>query len=89
MVQDLGEKELPYMKKQMDKNMPVGKLIKIDDFLPSPNQLVEAEETQKITIMLNKKSITYFKKLAAKHHTKYQPLIRRLVEKYVDRFSHK
>ena len=76
------------MKKQKDNDMPIGKLNMIDDFLPSPEELTQAEETQKVTIALNKSSIDFFKRLANKNRTKYQPMIRKLIEKYVEKYSH-
>lgn len=89
-MQDFGEKEALYMpRKTQDEDMPIGKVTIIDDFLPSPEELVFGEEKQKITISLSKDSIDFFKQLAKAHHTKYQPLIRKLLEKYVEKYSHR
>ena len=38
----------------------------------------------KVTLALSKKSIEFFKSEAAKHHTQYQRMIRRLLDAYVD-----
>jgi len=76
------------MRKQINEDKPIGKLKMIEDFLPSPEELIEAEETKKITIALSKRSVEFFKRLAERHNTKYQPLIRKLLEKYVDKYSH-
>ncbi|MBC8342385.1 MAG: BrnA antitoxin family protein [Bacteroidetes bacterium] len=61
---------------------PLGKLKVIDDFLPSPEELVFKEENVKVTMSLSKDSIDFFKKEAKKHHTSYQAMIRRLLDLY-------
>jgi len=63
-------------------NESIGKIKIVTDFLPSPEELVMKEETVKITLALNKKSVDYFKKLAEKNHTQYQKMIRILLDKY-------
>jgi predicted DNA binding CopG/RHH family protein len=62
---------------------PLGRLRVIDDFLPSPEELVFKEENIKITMALSKSSVDFFKKEAKKHHTSYQSMIRRLLDLYV------
>lgn len=62
--------------------MPIGKLMRVEDQLPPPEQLVIPEETVKITIALRKSSVEFFRHQAQKHHTKYQRMIRELVDKY-------
>ena len=61
---------------------PLEKLRVIDDFLPSPEDLVFKEENVKITITLSKSSVNFFKKAAKKNHTQYQKMIRRLLDHY-------
>jgi predicted DNA binding CopG/RHH family protein len=63
---------------------PLGKLRVVSDFLPSPAELAFREEGVKVTLALSKKSVEYFKSEAAKHHTQYQRMIRRLLDAYVD-----
>ena len=63
---------------------PIGKVKVIADFLPSPAELAFNEEAVKVTLALSKKSIDFFKSEAAKNHTQYQRMIRRLVDSYVD-----
>ncbi len=65
-------------------NEPLGKVQVVSDFLPSPAQLAFREEGVKVTLALSKKSIDFFKGEAAKHHTQYQRMIRRLIDAYVD-----
>lgn len=75
------------MKKKInDSDMPIGKLTRVKDFLPVPAELAKAEKTQKITIALKKSSVEFFKREASRHHTKYQRMIRDLVDKYVARY---
>ncbi len=63
---------------------PIGKVKVIADFLPTPAELAFNEEAVKVTLALSKKSIDFFKSEAAKNHTQYQRMIRRLVASYVD-----
>ena len=57
------------------------------DFLPRPEELAFREEGIKVTIALSKKSVDFFKSEAAKHHTQYQRMIRKLVDTYVDTYA--
>ena len=63
---------------------PLGEIKVLQDFLPPPEQLAFREEGVKITLALSKKSVEFFKSEAAKHHTQYQRMIRRLIDLYVD-----
>ena len=63
---------------------PIGNVKITPDFLPSPAELAFSEEAVKVTLALSKKSIYFFKSEAAKNHTQYQRMIRRLVDSYVD-----
>ena len=63
---------------------PLGKIEVIPDFLPSPAALAFREEAVKVTLALSTKSVEFFKAEAAKHHTQYQRMIRRLLDAYVD-----
>jgi predicted DNA binding CopG/RHH family protein len=69
------------------KDMPIGKMQRIEDFLPPPEKLVLPEENVKVTISLSRKSVDFFKKQATLHHMKYQKMIRRLVDRYVVLYS--
>ncbi len=64
---------------------PIDNLRIISDFLPSPDQLAFKQETVKVTITLSKNSIDYFKRVASKHNTQYQKMIRGLLDEYVNR----
>lgn len=63
---------------------PLGEVQVISDFLPSPADLAFREEGVKVTLALSKKSVEFFKSEAAKHHTQYQRMIRRLLDGYVE-----
>jgi len=66
---------------------PMGDIKIIEDFLPSPKDLIFKEENVKVTISLTKESIDFFKAEAKKHHTQYQKMIRNLLDVYADNHS--
>lgn len=74
-------------KNKTDKDMPIGILTKVEDVLPSPDELVMPEKTVKVTLNLNETSVMFFKKQASRHNTKYQKMIRRLLDKYAEKYS--
>ncbi|MCF6299157.1 MAG: hypothetical protein L3J01_04685 [Thiomicrorhabdus sp.] len=61
---------------------PLGKLEVVADMLPSPAELAFKEDFVKVTISLSKSSVDFFKREAEKHDTKYQQMIRRLLDAY-------
>ena len=65
---------------------PIGAIKIIDDFLPSPEQLVIREETVKVTLALTKESVDFFKKIAKEKHTHYQTMIRALLDQYTEHY---
>ena len=73
-------------KRVVDPDMPVGKLTLVKNFLPPPDQLVFPEETVKVTLSLTKSSLEFFKRQAARQNTKYQKMIRELVDKYAEKY---
>ncbi len=74
-------------RKPVDWDMPIGKLTRVKDFLPPPDKLVMPEQTIKVTLLLSKSSINFFKRKATQHHTKYQRMIRALVDQYTERYT--
>ena len=68
-------------------NEPIGKLKVIKDFLPPPEEIVFREEPVKVTMVLSKSSVQFFKKTARKHHTPYQKIIRTLLDTYVAQYA--
>jgi len=84
MAQVTGGKGDKYMRKKIKySNEPLDDLQIIDDFLPSPEELIFKEDNVKITIALSKSSVDFFKREASKHQTQYQKMIRRLLDFYV------
>jgi len=57
----------------------------VDDFLPPPELLIRKQEHIRVTINLNKSSVGYFKKIARTGHTRYQKIIRNLLDHYATR----
>lgn len=74
-------------RKAIDRDMPIGRLTRIDDFLPPPSQLVAPEQTTKVTIALKKSSVEFFKHAAHRYHTKYQKMIREVLDRYASRYE--
>ncbi len=74
-------------KRTENTDMPIGKLKKVPDFLPPPQDLVvPAYKTEKVTLFLTKDSLAFFKREAKKNKTKYQKMIREVVDHYAKQF---
>ena len=54
----------------------------IPDFLPKPWELAAMEKKSKVTIMLEDKSVAFFKRQAKKYGVSYQAMIRNLLQQY-------
>ena len=85
----IGAKGEEFMKKNKIRytDEPIGKLKIVTDFLPSPSDLVLKENTVKVTLLLTKDSVEFFKKEAEEHHTQYQKMIRILIDQYAQNFT--
>lgn len=70
-----------------DTDMPRGRLTRVADFLPPPEELVLKEDNQKVTLSLSKQSISFFKKHARKNKSKYQTMIRKVLDSYVAHYG--
>jgi predicted DNA binding CopG/RHH family protein len=66
---------------------PKGRLKAVKDFLPPPEQLALKEESVKITLSLNKKSVAFLKKKALERRTSYQQMIRQIVDLYASHYQ--
>ncbi len=66
---------------------PIGKLKVVKNFLPAPDKLIFKEEPMKVTMVLSKPSVQFFKKIARQQHAPYQKLIRTLLDAYVAQYS--
>lgn len=65
----------------------LGRLKIVRDFLPPPPELVFKEESVKVTLALSRRSVEFFKAEARKHNTRYQRMIRRLLDAYTEHHS--
>lgn len=61
----------------------------VDDFLPSPEKMAAKEENVKVTMLLSKSSLEFFRKWAKKKHSHYQAMIRKILDHYVSHYRHK
>jgi len=59
----------------------------VDDFLPSPENLVFNDKKVKVTISLSENSIEFFKAEAKKNGTNYQKMIRNLLDMYASKYQ--
>jgi len=62
--------------------MPQGKLTRVADFLPPPSEMIFSSPKRRITIELTSNTVHFFKAQARKHHTKYQTMIRQILDRY-------
>ena len=60
---------------------------RIEDFLPPPEQLIKKEETRKVTIVLSRKSVDFFKEKSKAAQVPYQQMIRKVLDSYTDAYS--
>jgi len=59
----------------------------IEDFLPAPEQLLKKEDNVKITILLSRSSIDFFKEKARKIGVPYQTMIKTVLDKYSSHYQ--
>lgn len=60
---------------------------RIEDFLPGPEQLIKKEDSVKITILLSKNSVAFFKEKAKKTGVPYQTMIKTVLDKYTSHYQ--
>lgn len=75
------------MRQTARRDMPIGKLTEIPNFLPPPEKLIPPDDMVKVTIALDRLSLQFFKRQAAKMGTKYQKMIREVIRGYVAHYS--
>lgn len=68
---------------------PIGKLKRIPDFLPSPEELFPKEKARRITLVVDDNTVSFFQKKAEKMGIKYQPMMRRILKEYAAHHSFK
>ena len=61
----------------------------IIDLLPPPEKLVRKVEKEKITILLDKENVDFFRNEAKKHGVGYQTMINNLINDYVSKMAPK
>ena len=61
---------------------PLGRVKIVADFLPPPSELVPRDDTEKVTIVLSRRSVDFFRREAKRHGTQYQRMIRALLDQY-------
>lgn len=59
----------------------------ITDFLPPPSQLVKKKPKERINIMLNADTVSFFKRQAKKNNTQYQTMINMVLDQYAEHYS--
>jgi hypothetical protein len=84
---DFGEKAGGNMKRKTvrytdDKGEIIGELRRIQDDLPSPDELADIVPQTKITLVLDNEALDFFKREARRRNTSYQRMIRNLVRSY-------
>lgn len=73
------------MRKKPDPDQPHGRLTRAPDFLPPPEALAVPRDELKVTLSLSRRSVDFFKRQARMRGTKYQRMIRELVDLYAAR----
>ncbi|RKE71104.1 hypothetical protein [Pseudorhodoplanes sinuspersici] len=63
----------------------IGRARVIEDFLPSPDELVARDDTVKVTLQLSRRSLDFFKRAAKARRVPYQRMIRALVDQYAEK----
>jgi uncharacterized protein (DUF4415 family) len=93
LVPDIGGKVRRYMTsnnkysdapEDIEKALDVGMVM--EDFLPSPAELVRRSEKERITIAVDKHSLDLFKRYAKDHDAKYQTMMNGVLGAYADKF---
>lgn len=72
--------------KKHDLDQPIGKLHIVPDFLPPPEELFPKREAVKVTLVLDKESIDFFREQAHQAGFKYQRMMREVLREYSHRY---
>jgi len=75
------------MRKKADQYMPIGRLTRVEDILPPPKDLIAHEPMEKVTISLKQSSVDFFRAQSRAHHTKYQKMIREVLDRYASKYK--
>jgi uncharacterized protein (DUF4415 family) len=71
----------PEIEMALDNSLPV------DDFLPPPSKLVKKIEKERVTIMLDKVILDFFRVEAEKYGVAYQTMINNLLGEYANKYK--
>ncbi|WII71808.1 hypothetical protein QJS83_15190 [Bdellovibrio sp. 22V] len=66
---------------------PIGKVEKMEDFLPPPEVLFATDDKVKITIEIEGTTLDFFRTQAEKTGNKYQRLMREVLKQYAKKYS--
>ena len=84
----IGERgKKPMKKKRKYTDGEIGNFEIVKDFLPPPSELVLKEKNVRVTINLRESSVGFFKRIAKKHNSRYQRVIRSLLDSYASAYS--
>ncbi|WP_244309988.1 CopG family transcriptional regulator [Leptospira mtsangambouensis] len=83
------KKKTIYTKTPNNISKAINSSLVVDDFLPPPDKLIIKEDNSKVTILLSKKSISFFKDQSKKSGVPYQSMIKKVLDLYADKFAHK
>lgn len=75
------------MKRKHHGDEPIGKLTRIEDFLPRPEELFPRNEMKKITLEVDSETVDFFKTSARKQGTKYQKMMREVLKVYAKKYN--
>jgi hypothetical protein len=67
----------------------IGRLRVVEDFLPSPDDLLARDDTVTVTLQLSRRTVDYFKRAAKTRRVPSQHLISELVDQYAERQGQK
>ena len=65
-------------------NVPLGKIDRSIKGMPHPIGLAPSQKKALVTMYLNKSTVDFFKKEANQCHTKYQRMMRAVLDRYAD-----
>ncbi|MBL0059528.1 MAG: CopG family transcriptional regulator [Elusimicrobia bacterium] len=75
------------MKKPIYTDEPMGRLHVIPDFLPPPEELFPKREGIKVTLIVDRDSVNFFRQRAHSAGLKYQRMMREVLREYSHRYQ--
>ncbi|TAL39176.1 MAG: CopG family transcriptional regulator [Spirochaetes bacterium] len=80
------KRKLDYTKAPKSVSLAIRESRVIADFLPAPEMLVKKEESVKVTILLSKASVNFFKSRAKMNGVPYQVMIKAVLDRYSEHY---